>query len=69
MKWIPHSRIKNLVEIAKGGLGIIYKAILLSNNETVAVKKTFLTNIPEDRPLPGPPNQYGHHLVCVSFFS
>ena len=37
MKWIPYSQIENLIEIAKGGFGIIYKATL--SNETVALKK------------------------------
>jgi DNA-binding phage protein len=41
MEWIPYSQIKNSEEIARGGFGVIYKAIWFKTH--VAVKK-FLTS-------------------------
>ena len=38
MKWIPYSQIKILEKIARGGFGVIYKAIWLSKTD-VAVKR------------------------------
>ncbi|GES81675.1 kinase-like domain-containing protein [Rhizophagus clarus] len=37
MEWIPYSRFTNVVEIAKGGFGIIYRATLVQEN--VILKK------------------------------
>ncbi|CAB4410600.1 unnamed protein product [Rhizophagus irregularis] len=39
IKWIPYSQFTDVKEIAKGGYGIIYKAIWLSNNETIVLKR------------------------------
>ncbi|PKY27870.1 kinase-like protein [Rhizophagus irregularis] len=39
IKWIPYSQFTNINEIARGGFGIIYKAIWSSENETVILKR------------------------------
>jgi len=38
LKWIPYDRLKDIEYLDKGGFSIIYKAIWLDNNETVALK-------------------------------
>ncbi|UZO07251.1 uncharacterized protein OCT59_027543 [Rhizophagus irregularis] len=39
IKWIPYSQFTNINEIARGGFGIIYKAIWSSENESVILKR------------------------------
>src|SRR4051794_38526031 len=39
IEWIPFSQITNLIKIAEGGFGIIYKATRF--NKTIAVKRYF----------------------------
>ncbi|CAB5213940.1 unnamed protein product [Rhizophagus irregularis] len=38
-KWIPYSQFKDVIEITRGGYGIIYKATWSSKNETVILKR------------------------------
>ena len=37
IEWIPYSQITDLKEIAEGGFGIVYKALI--NGKDVAIKK------------------------------
>ncbi|UZO22870.1 uncharacterized protein OCT59_015219 [Rhizophagus irregularis] len=39
IRWISYSQFTDVKEMTKGGYGIIYKATLLSNNETVILKR------------------------------
>ncbi|RGB33207.1 kinase-like domain-containing protein [Rhizophagus diaphanus] len=39
VRWIPYSQFKDVIEMTKGGYGIIYKATWLSYNETVILKR------------------------------
>ncbi|GBB84019.1 hypothetical protein RclHR1_10670001, partial [Rhizophagus clarus] len=48
LKWIPYNQFKNVEYLDKGGFGIIYKAIWLSDNGYVKVALKCLNNLNEN---------------------